>query len=85
MGLCEKEALFRRENVNIDNICTEKGRKTSFIVQNIAIGYHLVDYFHSLSAILDILTEIIAVNNEKGCSNTTILKTFCIFALCDTK
>ena len=29
--------------------------------------------------------EIIAENNEKGCSCTTILKTFCIFALSDTK
>ena len=32
-----------------------------------------------------ILISIIAVNNEKGCSRTTILKTFCMFALCDTK
>ncbi len=29
--------------------------------------------------------EIFAENNEKGCSCTTILKTFCIFALSDTK
>ena len=29
--------------------------------------------------------EIIVENNEKGCCCTTILKTFCIFAMNDTK
>ena len=78
MGLCEKEALFRRENVKIDNIWTEKEEYTLLLFKILLLNT-------ILSVILCLLSRNIAANNKKGCMHTTILKTFYIFAVCDNK
>ena len=44
-GLCKRlifsEVIFRLENVNIDNICTEKERNTCFIVKRLLYSHSI--------------------------------------------
>ena len=45
----------------------------------------ILRHFCSLSVILYFSNRTHHKKPQKGCKHTTILKTFCIFALCDTK